>query len=66
MSRGKAGRAARFVVKYILPLVVLFGAVQATRQLIASRPAPERQEQPDRGVLVEVLDEAACLQLLGE
>lgn len=54
MSRGKAGQVARFFVKYILPFIVLFGAVQVTRQLIASRPSPQRQERPNVGVLVEL------------
>ncbi len=54
MSVGMPGRIARGFVKYILPLIVIFAAVQGAKKIIASRPEPQRQETEDRGVLVDV------------
>ena len=41
--------------KIVLPLLILGGGVLAMVMMIKGRPAPDRQETPFRGVLVETL-----------
>lgn len=49
-------RLPRFIVVFVIPLVIIGAGIAAAAMLISSRKEPERKETVDRGTLVETIE----------
>ena len=55
-------RLPKFVIVFVLPLMVIGAGAAIAKSLASSREEPERKEQVDRGTLVEVISVDAAVE----